>query len=84
MGTTVAGAVMAAVLTSRTVELAPGVAIPSHDAFRLCFVIGAAAAAAGATIALTVPRRSRAAETTDGAPAAAPDEREAFEDALVD
>lgn len=84
MGTTVAGAVMAAVLTSHTVELAPGVAIPSHGAFRLCFVIGAAAAAAGALIALTVPRRASApagADATDDAADVAGRDRQ---DALVD
>ncbi len=57
MGTTVAGAVMAMVLTSRTTVLAPGVEIPSHDAFRLCFAIGALAAFAAAVVALTIPRR---------------------------
>lgn len=61
MGTTVAGAVMAVLLTSRTVDLAPGVAIPSESAFHLCFVIGAAAAFAGALVALAVPRARRAA-----------------------
>lgn len=40
VGTTVAGAVMAAVLTSRTVSLG-GHVIPDESAFRICFVVGA-------------------------------------------
>ncbi len=56
VGTTVAGAVMAAVLTSRTVDFA-GHAIPDKGAFQLCFVIGAGAAFAGALVALLVPRQ---------------------------
>ncbi|MBT0993563.1 MFS transporter [Cellulomonas sp. DKR-3] len=60
MGTTVAGAVMAVVLTSRTVPLAPGIEIPAEGAFRMCFVIGAGAAFAGALVALLVPRRAAA------------------------
>ncbi|GAA4849552.1 hypothetical protein GCM10023221_31240 [Luteimicrobium xylanilyticum] len=58
IGTTVAGAVMAVVLTSRTVAIG-GAEIPTHGAFRLCFVIGAAAAAAGAVVVLLIPRRGR-------------------------
>ncbi|WP_263118121.1 MFS transporter [Cellulomonas sp. RIT-PI-Y] len=54
MGTTVAGAVMALVLTSTTVELTPGVTVPAEGAFRLCFIIGAAAALAGAAVAWCV------------------------------
>lgn len=54
MGTTVAGAVMALVLTSTTVDLAPGVTVPAEGAFRLCFLIGAAAALAGAAVAWCV------------------------------
>ncbi|WP_104108254.1 MFS transporter [Nocardioides sp. 616] len=61
MGTTIAGAVMAAVLSAQTVSLAPGVAIPSHDAFRICFIIGAAAAALGAIVVLFIPRSARGA-----------------------
>lgn len=58
IGTTVAGAVMAIVLTSRTTVLAPGTPpIPTGDAFQLCFVIGALAAAVGAAIVLCIPRR---------------------------
>jgi EmrB/QacA subfamily drug resistance transporter len=58
IGTTVAGAVMAAILTSKTMTLAPGLpAIPTQGAFTLCFVVGAGAALAGAMIALLIPRR---------------------------
>ncbi len=65
VGTTIAGAVMAAVLTSRTVELAGGVAIPSRSAFQLCFLLGALAAFAGAVLALLVTRRSAAPDVDD-------------------
>jgi EmrB/QacA subfamily drug resistance transporter len=56
VGTTVAGAVMAAILTSDTTRLG-GVEIPAEGAFRLCFLVGAAAALAGALVALLVPRQ---------------------------
>jgi len=78
IGTTVAGAVMAVVLTSQTFVLAPGTPeIPTHGAFRLCFVIGAAAAAAGALVVLMIPRRGR---TPEAPVADAPD---AVRDELV-
>ena len=66
MGTTVAGAVMAIVLTSRTTVLAPGASeIPTAGAFQLCFVIGALAAGVGALIVLLIPRpRSETADHT--------------------
>lgn len=57
VGTTAAGAVMATLLTSRTVELAPGTQVPSEGAFQLCFLVGAVAAFAGAAIALLIPRQ---------------------------
>ena len=58
MGTTVAGAVMAMILTSQTVVLAPGTPeIPAQGAFTLCFAVGAVAAAVGALIVLLVPRQ---------------------------
>ncbi|MFC8527293.1 MFS transporter [Nocardia sp. NPDC057227] len=61
IGTTVAGAVMAVVLTSQTTALAPGAPeIPTVDAFRLCFVVGAVAAAIGAAVVLFIPRRKPA------------------------
>ncbi|WP_229051581.1 MFS transporter [Aeromicrobium sp. Leaf350] len=59
VGTTIAGAVMAAILTSKTIELAPGTTIPSEGAFQLCFIVGAGAALAGALVALLVPRLRR-------------------------
>lgn len=70
MGTTVAGAVMAIVLTSRTTILAPGTPeIPTAGAFQLCFVIGALAAGVGALIVLLIPRprREAADDTADDA-----------------
>ncbi|WP_129669284.1 MFS transporter [Phytoactinopolyspora endophytica] len=60
MGTTIAGAVMAVVLTSQTTTMAPGLpAVPAQSAFQLCFIIGAAAAIAGALIVLLIPRQKR-------------------------
>ncbi|GAA4740944.1 MFS transporter [Gordonia alkaliphila] len=53
VGTTLAGAVMAVVLTSNTIDLG-GHPLPTLDAFKLCFIIGAAAAAIGAALALFV------------------------------
>lgn len=56
IGTTVSGAVMAAVLTSRTTVLAPGTpAIPTEGAFKACFLIGAGAALVGAIVAVFIP-----------------------------
>ena len=57
VGTTIAGAVMAAILTSNTTHLGTAV-IPTQGAFRVCFVVGAAAAFAGALVALLIPRRA--------------------------
>lgn len=63
VGTTLAGAVMAAVLTSDTVVLRAGTpAIPTAEAFKMCFVLGAVAAFAGALVALLVPGRGRTEE----------------------
>jgi len=57
LGTTTAGAVMAALLTSQTQVLAPGTPpIPTATAFQLCFAVGALAALVGAGITLLVPR----------------------------
>ncbi|MEZ0579023.1 MFS transporter [Nocardioides sp. MH1] len=56
VGTTIAAAVMATVLTSDTKVLG-GIALPTQHAFQLCFVIGAAAAFLGVAIAATIPRR---------------------------
>ncbi|MFT4086738.1 MAG: MFS transporter [Gordonia sp. (in: high G+C Gram-positive bacteria)] len=60
VGTTVAGAIMAVVLTSKTMEFGPtGIEIPTLGAYQLCFIIGAVAAAVGAvTAALVYPLRS--------------------------
>ena len=58
IGTSLATAVMTAVLTSSTVSFG-GFAIPSETAFKMCFVIGAAAAFVGAALALLVGRPTR-------------------------
>ncbi|WP_084078193.1 MFS transporter [Demequina sp. NBRC 110057] len=63
IGTTVAGAVMAVILTSQTIELQPGVSVPAESSFQWCFVVGAIAAFAGAGIVLLGPHQK-------GAPAA--------------
>ncbi len=54
VGTTIAGAVMAAIMTSQTIQFGDGV-IPSQRAFELCFIVGAAAALGGALLALVIP-----------------------------
>lgn len=65
VGTTVAGAVMAAILTSSAIDL--GVtAIPDETAFRLCFLVGALAAVAGALVVLLVTHHRQARPETRG------------------
>jgi MFS family permease len=58
VGTTVAAAVMATVLTSVTVS-AGGFALPSEAAFRWCFGLGALAAFVGVAITALIPRRAQ-------------------------
>jgi MFS family permease len=60
-GTTIAAAVMAAILTSSTTSLGP-ISVPSETAFRLCFVVGAVAAFVGVALAATIPSRKKVAE----------------------
>lgn len=55
MGSAVAGAVMAIVLTSSV----GASGLPTPTAFQLCFFVGAGAAIAGAGLTLCVPRRPR-------------------------
>lgn len=57
VGTTVASAVMAAVLTGITIA---GTGVPSEGAFKVCFLVATAAAVLGAALALTIPRADRA------------------------
>jgi len=57
IGTTVASAVMAAVLTGITIA---GTGVPSEGAFKVCFLVATAAAVLGAVLALTIPRAERA------------------------
>lgn len=56
VGTTIASAVMALLLTSSTIELS-GIAFPDETAFRLCFIIASAAAFLGVLITLCIPSR---------------------------
>jgi MFS family permease len=56
VGTTLAAAVMATLLTSRTMSLG-SVEIPTQGAFQLCFVFGALAAFVGVALASFVPRK---------------------------
>ncbi|MGO1561750.1 MAG: MFS transporter [Actinomycetaceae bacterium] len=58
VGTTIAGALMAIILTSQVMPVGGGVEIPTHDAFRLCFVVGAGAALLAALVTLCIPRSS--------------------------
>jgi hypothetical protein len=70
VGTTLAAAVMATVLTSST-KVAGGIPFPTEGAFRWCFALGAIAAFAGVAIAAFVPRRGDAAMAQTAAMAAA-------------
>lgn len=54
MGTTLAAAVMAMLLTGSTTTFA-GLQVPSESAFTLCFVVGAIAAFVGVAITATIP-----------------------------
>lgn len=59
MGTTLAAAVMAAILTSNTTAMGT-FDIPTKGAFQACFIVGAVAAFVGVAIAGLVPRRIKA------------------------
>ena len=56
---------MAAILTSSAIDLG-GTAIPDETAFRLCFLVGALAAVAGALVVLLVPHHRQARPETRG------------------
>lgn len=58
VGTTVASAVMAAILTGQTMLLG-GVEIPDESAFQTCFLVATAAAVIGALVALTIPKADK-------------------------
>lgn len=58
VGTTVASAVMAAVLVGVTMDMG-GSTIASKDAFHYCFLIGAVAAFVGALVALMIPEKAK-------------------------
>jgi MFS family permease len=71
IGTSVAAAVMAALLTSSTTRIG-AFELPTQGAFQLCFVVGAAAAFVGVAIAATIPvvhrrAQARVAVTADAA-----------------
>ena len=68
VGTTIAGAVMAAILTSRTISLG-GHVIPDQSAFQICFLVGAGATLVGALVCLLIPRQRT--QQTDPEPAPA-------------
>ncbi len=70
VGTTLAAAVMATVLTTSTTTVG-GFPFPSENAFEWCFALGAAAAFLGVAIAAFVPGRSADALTPEAAPLAA-------------
>jgi len=70
VGTTLAAAVMATVLTSSATSVG-GFELPTKGAFQACFVIGALAAFVGVAIAATIPRRRRAHSDDSPEPAAA-------------
>jgi MFS family permease len=56
IGTSASAAVMAAILTASTIDVG-GYALPTEDAFAVCFGVGAAAAFLGVLLAALVPRR---------------------------
>ena len=68
MGTTIAGSVMAIVLTSSLIDIGGGVQAPTQEMFRLCFLIGAGAAVAGALVVLLIRSGHRPNHTATGAP----------------
>jgi hypothetical protein len=70
VGTTLAAAVMATVLTSSTVAFG-GHAFPTEEAFKWCFALGAVAAFVGVGIAAFVPGRRTGEVTAQAAPVAA-------------
>jgi MFS family permease len=70
VGTTLAAAVMATVLTSST-KVFGGIPFPTESAFKWCFALGALAAFAGVAIAAFVPGRRTAEVTGEPAPVAA-------------
>ena len=68
MGATIAGSVMAIVPTSRLIDIGGGVQAPTQEMFRLCFLIGAGAAVAGALVVLLIRSGHRPNHTATGAP----------------
>lgn len=61
VGTTLSSAIMAVVLAASTVSMG-GHDIPTHSAFKWCFLIGAIAAFVGVAITMLIPRSPAATE----------------------
>lgn len=75
LGTTLAAAVMATMLTSHTLPLGP-VQVPTRGVISMCFVVGAAAAFVGVLLTWFIPRAAggtRVDAEPDAEPDAAPD-----------
>jgi MFS family permease len=72
VGTTLAAAVMATMLTSSTVSLG-AFEVPTEGVFRACFVVGAVAAFVGVAITFAIPHRRR----TGDSPAPEPEQETA-------
>jgi MFS family permease len=70
VGTTLASAIMATVLTSSTTSFG-GFALPSESAFKWCFALGVIAAFVGVAIAAMVPRTRPSGSTPAETPAPA-------------
>lgn len=62
VGTTLSSAIMAVVLAASTISLGAGHEVPTHSAFRWCFLIGALAAFVGVAITMLIPRVKQSTE----------------------
>lgn len=63
LGSTVSATIVGVIL-STNVALSGDIAIPTHEAFQLCFAIGAGVAVTGVIFALFIPRRSTFSDTS--------------------
>jgi MFS family permease len=70
VGTTLASAVMATLLTSSTADFG-GIPLPTRGAYQACFTVGAVAAFVGVAIAATIPGRRRTDTAADTEPTTA-------------
>ena len=62
LGSTVSATIVGVILSTHVVT-AGGLAIPTHEAFQLCFAVGAGVALTGVLFALLIPRRSTFTDT---------------------